>query len=194
MQPEMRDRFRSSAMHNTVVVNGRTQSEPAGPFHWRSRTHARCTAWLTSPQRDYVSGTHDGYTPVTHTREVMSLHGTGWIIVDHLVGDDRVEAAAMWHIHPDWRLAGIQGNAACFHHAEGLTVTMTTSVPLRQVTDGGLDEYAPEYGRIVRGSCLQSVVSAATPVTISAFIVASSVHSDGADMAQGRCPSDSRVP
>ncbi len=54
------------------------------------------------------SGQHDGYAPVRHTREVMALHGTGWIIVDRLTGGDRIEAAAMWHVHPDWSLEGIE--------------------------------------------------------------------------------------
>ena len=27
-------------MHNTVVLNGRAQSEPQGPFHWRARAAA----------------------------------------------------------------------------------------------------------------------------------------------------------
>lgn len=176
MDLERRDRFRSSAMHNTVVVNGGTQSEPAGPFHWRTRTDAAGVSWQTSPHRDYISGRHEGYAPVVHTREVMSLHGTGWIIVDHLTGGDQATAAAMWHVHPDWTLDRLDGNVAAFRHADGLEVTMTASVPLEQVTSG-LNEYAPEYGRIVRAPCLRSVVTGPTPLSLAAFIVASSVHS-----------------
>lgn len=184
MDPGRRDRFRSSAMHNTVVVNGRTQSETAGPFHWRSRTNATCTSWQTSAHRDYVSGRHDGYAPVTHRREVMSLHGTGWIVVDHLTGGDQVDAAAMWHVHPDWTLELIEQNTAYFRHADGLTVTLTTSVPLERAAEGPLTEYSPEYGRIVHGTCLRSRVAGVTPLALAAFVVASTVHPEPSDMAE----------
>lgn len=176
MDPGQRDRFRSSPMHNTVVVDGRSQSEPSGPFHWRSRTDAHCTSWQTSPHRDYVAGRHEGYAPVVHTREVMSLHGTGWIIVDHLTGGEGVTAAAMWHIHPDWTLEQLAGTVATLRHPDGIRVTLTTSVPLEQVTADGLDEYAPEYGRIVRSVCLRSTATGDTPLSLAAFLLASSVH------------------
>lgn len=176
MDPRRRDRFRSSAMHNTVMVNGRTQSEPAGPFHWRTRTDARCTKWQTTPHRDYVSGRHGGYAPIIHTREVLSLHGTGWIIVDHLEGAAQAEAAAMWHIHPAWVLDDLTGDVATFHHSDGLVVTLTSSATLEQVTADGLDEYAPEYGRTVKGICLRSTAAGSTPFAMAAFVVASSVH------------------
>ena len=49
MNPAARDRFRSTAMHNTVALNGRPQSEPDGPFHWRSRADARLLVWQSAP-------------------------------------------------------------------------------------------------------------------------------------------------
>lgn len=178
MDPERRDRFRSTAMHNTVLVDGRNQSETSGPFHWRSRTDATCAAWQSSPGRDYVAGQHDGYAPVRHAREVLAMHGTGWIIVDRITGGTHVEAAAMWHVHPDWVLAEIEHNTARFSHRDGLRVTITSSVPLDRADDPALDEYAPEYGRVIRGTCLRSRVGGATPLTLAAFVVASSVHPD----------------
>ena len=184
MDAERRDRFRSSLMHNTVIVNGRSQSETQGPFHWRTRTDARCTKWLTAAERDYVSGQHDGYAPVRHSREVMALHGTGWAIVDRLTGGDRISAAAMWHVHPDWILEGIEHNVATFRHPRGLSVTLTTSLPLERVTDPALNEYSPEYGRVIPSVCLRSVASGATPLTLAAFIVASTVHPQLGDMAE----------
>jgi len=184
MDPERRDRFRSSAMHNTVVVNGRSQSDASGPFHWRTRTDAVCTKWRTSAELDYTAGEHDGYGPVRHSREVLAVHGTGWIILDRLTGGDRIDAAAMWHVHPDWILEGVRDNIAHFRHPGGLIVTLQTSVQLERVSDPGLSEYAPEYGRVVPGICLRSRAAGATPLSLAAFVMASTVHSESGDMAE----------
>ena len=189
MDPERRNRFRSSAMHNTVVVDGRTQSEPSGPFHWRSRTDAHCTSWQPGADRDYVSGRHDAYAPVGHAREVLALHGTGWVIIDRLDGAPMIDAAALWHIHPAWTLRTLEGNVASFGHEDGVTVTVTSSTPLEQVIEGGLDEFAPEYGRIVKGLCLRARLAGPAPLSIATFIVASSVHPVGTGM-----PADATTP
>ena len=176
MDPARRDRFRSTAMHNTVVVNGRPQSIPAGPFHWKSRTDSECTAWRSAPDRDYIAGRHEAYAPIVHSREVLAVHGTGWAVVDHLSGEGHVQASAMWHIHPAWSLEKVEGNVATLHSASGLCVTLTTSNPVEPVTADGLDEYAPEYGRIEKCLCLQSTVAGPLPRKMAAFIVASTVH------------------
>ena len=34
MNPALRDGFRSTRMHNTVVIDGRDHAEPRGPFRW----------------------------------------------------------------------------------------------------------------------------------------------------------------
>ena len=192
MDPEVRDRFRSSAMHNTVLIDGRSQSEPSGPFQWRSRTDARCTRWESTAERDVAAGEHGAFTPFRHAREVTSIHGQGWIIVDHIDGAGRVSAAALWHFHPDWSLAGLDGNRALLQHVDGTHLTFVASTNLRLVTEGGLDEYAPEYGRIEKSVCLESAHTAAAPFSIAAFIpadgtretalaLASTVHSTGAN-------------
>lgn len=172
MDPEARDRFRSTAMHNTVVVDGRPQSVPAGPFHWQTRTDAVCTGWESGPDRDHVSGRHDAYAPVVHERRITALHGEGWIVVDHLMGSGRAEVAAMWHIHPDWRLEALEGTTALLRHQDGAGAVIHASEPLARVTDRGLDAYAPEYGRIERGICLRCAVADTLPFSLVTVIPA----------------------
>ena len=41
IDPAVRDRMRSSALHNTVTVDERSQSIPRGPFHWSHVANAR---------------------------------------------------------------------------------------------------------------------------------------------------------
>ena len=59
----LRDRMRSTPLHNTLVLDGRSQSEPNGPFHWTHTADARVIRWQTHDAFDYFVGTHDGYLP-----------------------------------------------------------------------------------------------------------------------------------
>ena len=86
MDAELRDRFRSTPMHNTVVLDGRSQSEPLGAFQWITKTTADAPIWRQASESDYVEGTHAAYAPHRHTRGVLAVHGVGWWILDHLLG------------------------------------------------------------------------------------------------------------
>ena len=47
IDPAVRDRFRSTRYHNTVTIDGRSQSVPAGPFHWHSTAQRQALDWRT---------------------------------------------------------------------------------------------------------------------------------------------------
>ena len=172
MDPAMRDRFRSTVMHNTVLVDRRPQSEPRGAFQWTSRTNATCTAWTSRAAMDYAEGQHDGYAGVTHIRRVLALHGLGWIIVDHLVGQGRaIEATAMWHIHPSWTVRRT-GDRRCELSSGNVELAIVSTAPLADV-NGPEAAYAPAYGRIETAPCLAATVTGAVPLTIATFVPAS---------------------
>jgi hypothetical protein len=101
MDATVRDRFRSTAMHNTVVVDGRSQSAPKGPFHWRTRADARVELWRASAAFDYAEASHDGYAPLAHRRAVLALRDGLFLVIDHLLGQGRHDVEAFWHLSPD---------------------------------------------------------------------------------------------
>src|SRR4029079_4297433 len=45
---ELRDRMRSTALHNTLALDGRSQSAPGGPFCWTDVADARVLRWRTN--------------------------------------------------------------------------------------------------------------------------------------------------
>jgi Heparinase II/III-like protein/Heparinase II/III N-terminus len=174
MSPEVRDRFRSAAMHNTVVLDGRPQSEPRGPFHWTSRADARCLVWRSETDFDYVEGIHDGYLPKAHARAILALHGVGWLVADHLLGPEGVSAAAetFWHIHPAWRHVPSE-RGILLEHADGSRRPVVSSGDLRALgldEANGLDSYSPAYGRVEPALCLSARTAAALPHTDITFI------------------------
>lgn len=89
---EQRDRFRSSAVHNTVTIDGRSSSVMAGPFKWTRTAETRVEAWVSEPGFDYFQGSHDGYTdlpvPATHRRSVLFVRSAGiWVVRDDVLSD-----------------------------------------------------------------------------------------------------------
>ncbi len=64
-----RDRFRSSAMHNTLRIDGLDQATPAGPFRWSGRPQARVLEWTSGTGRDVLAASCS-YSGFTHERRV----------------------------------------------------------------------------------------------------------------------------
>ena len=89
--PEWRERFRGTAAHNTVRVDGADQAETDGPFRWRDRPVARLRGFTSSTDSDAACAEHDAYrrlpSPVTHRRTVVFQKPSHWIVVDDLEGD-----------------------------------------------------------------------------------------------------------
>jgi hypothetical protein len=176
MDAEARDRFRSTAIHNTVVFDGQPASRPRGPFHWASTADARCVVWHSEPHFDFVEGVHDGYLPRTHARAIFALHGIGWIVLDHLLGPSEGSTVvdAFWHVHPDWKCT-TRSTGVLFEHRDGIVSAMESTADLRVLTSEeatGLDAYAPVYGRLERSLCLRARVTSALPKTVATFITA----------------------
>jgi hypothetical protein len=84
-----RDHFRGTAAHNTVSVNGRSQSSMLGPFMWGRRACAKPLIWATAPRFDYFEGEHDGFRRsdgVVHRRSVLFGRSGYWLVADRLEG------------------------------------------------------------------------------------------------------------
>ncbi|HEX6972349.1 MAG TPA: alginate lyase family protein, partial [Limnochordia bacterium] len=81
----LRDRLRTAAAHNTLVVEGREQAVPLGPFLWGRRPHVSWEAAQVGAFVDGAVGSHDGYG-VRHRRGVLFVRPCHWMIVDWLEG------------------------------------------------------------------------------------------------------------
>ncbi len=113
-EPRWRSYFRGTAAHNTVRVDEEEQSMSGGPFMWIHHATARCERFLSTPERDYFRGVHDGYhrlrDPVTHRRIIdFDKRGHCFTFNDVLIcrGAHRLEIA--WHL-AEGCVAQAQGN------------------------------------------------------------------------------------
>jgi heparinase II/III-like protein len=77
-----RDRFRGTAAHNTLQVDGRDQAQPNGPFAWTGTPETTVDRWHTGETFDFFAGHHNGYAPVIHHRSVFGLKNKFWLVRD----------------------------------------------------------------------------------------------------------------
>lgn len=200
MDPELRDRFRSTPMHNTAVVDGRAQSVPAGPFHWSSRADAQVDLWrpglrmasvthaeagIRSPAPaetarvsagfDYVEALHDGYLPLVHRRALLQTHDGLWLVADHFLGPGHHRVDTHWHLDPAWTLDLDAGPGTCLAHPEGLWAAIASTARERQEFMGdeqGLGWCAPVYGLVMPSLTLRYSEAGSAPFSLVTAIVA----------------------
>jgi len=122
--PRWRDYFRSTRAHNTVEVDRRDQSEPAGPFMWSNHAESWCDRWEPTADGGCVVGEHAGYTrlsdPVVHRRTV-GLSGCRRTVT----------------IRDEIIAGGPHELAVCLHFAEHCRVTREGPNGYRVRMDGG---------------------------------------------------------
>lgn len=149
-----RDRLRSTAAHNTLELDGRTQSVPAGPFHWLRSAGSRVHKWRTADGFDFFDGSHDGYSPLSHRRRVIVLHGELVLVADFVedpVGNGSDHTAAVhWHLDPRWTPT-LDGKSLRMRSATdcvGMLVPEGAIDVFMGDEATGLGFFSPMYGRI----------------------------------------------
>jgi hypothetical protein len=102
--PPTRNRFRSTASHNTVRVDGEEQNElnPEWLFRVTERANPEHTRFERTGTHVEYQGRHRGYRrlsgPVTHERTFRVLRDSGsLLILDRFTGDGEHELT--WHFH-----------------------------------------------------------------------------------------------
>jgi len=98
--------FRSTAAHNTVVVDDRDQSEYGGSFLWLQHANATLETFYASGDDQTLSAHHDGYRrladPVRHRRVWRYASGIAHLsITDELSCAAEHSVAIYWHFAPE---------------------------------------------------------------------------------------------
>ncbi|HBG25464.1 MAG: hypothetical protein A2Y10_09845 [Planctomycetes bacterium GWF2_41_51] len=93
--------FKGTAAHNTVVVDGKDQSQLADGWKFKTMAVPTKRVWCTTDNFDYFDGSHNGYErlnePVTHRRRVLAVKGQYWVLVDDLVGEGKHKLELYYH-------------------------------------------------------------------------------------------------
>lgn len=91
--PDSRMLFRSTPMHNTVVVDGQSQNILKREVLWDFERNAipKTVLWFDDEQKSIFEGEHSGYqrlkNPITHQRRIdYDKNNRDWLILDKLEG------------------------------------------------------------------------------------------------------------
>ena len=110
-----RNYFRSTAAHNTCVVDGQDQSCMTGPFIWGFRAESVFEEMSTSLEVDVVAGYHNGYErledPVTHRRRFVYRKQDSVIEFDDEFKCEQEHTVDIYfHFHPDCTVRHLEGS------------------------------------------------------------------------------------
>jgi hypothetical protein len=172
---DWRDRFRSTAAHNTVTVDSQPQSEPGGPFRWVTRADATLDGWVSTQRWCLVQGRHRGYErfsdPVTHRRALLHLRDRCWLVWDAFDARGHHRYESRFHL-----AAGLE---AIRRPTGEVQVADDRGTPLaRFLTIGGGQQWrveddwiSPAYGAREASKTLVLVFSASGPCERSVLIL-----------------------
>src|SRR5207245_9201095 len=103
--PASREYFRSTAAHSAVVLDGKSQASPLGPFRWAKRPGARLLDWRSTRELEFADADHRAYVELpgggaVHRRRVVFVKGSYWIVVDDLEGDGEHQVDLQFQFAP----------------------------------------------------------------------------------------------
>lgn len=151
-----RDRFRHSAAHNTLTVDGQSASIPNGPFAWTVRTDGRIEHWFSGSLVDRFVGSHAGFErlcpPATHRRTVIFVRHEYWIIVDTLLTSGAHEVTSHFHWVPASRIQAISATSAWIDAPcrDGRSRSYFAAFGDARSIEWGEEWHSPSYGHRIR--------------------------------------------
>jgi len=123
---------RSTAAHNTIEIDGLSQSEMTAQFNWGQRAAGRLLHHDLSGERQSCSASHDGYLgtlDVTHERQV-ELDGSSLVKIDDRItgqGDHTLKLSYHFSAQVDVEL--LQDDEFAIRIGEELIATMALDCP-----------------------------------------------------------------
>ncbi|HNU06488.1 MAG TPA: alginate lyase family protein [Pyrinomonadaceae bacterium] len=102
---ELRDYFRTTTAHNTLMIDDRSQSEPGGKFSWKTRAETEPITWIAEERFNFFEGAHNGYQrledPATHRRSILYLKNDYAIMRDYVDTLGTHEYALNFHFNKE---------------------------------------------------------------------------------------------
>lgn len=106
---EMRNFFRTTIAHNTLMIDEKSQSEPGGIFSWQTKANAQAHSWICEERFNFFEGSQDGYTrlpdPAHHLRSILFLKNDYWFMRDYVETHGEHQYALNFHFNKETKPA-----------------------------------------------------------------------------------------
>lgn len=143
---EWRDYFRSTAAHNTIVVQGENQSVIGGPFMWLKQANCKLVKIRESQNAEvlFVAGSHNGYQrlspPVIHSRAVNWFETEKkFTIRDELFVNGEIFIEELFHLAPGVEIE-LKNNNIVLLQKEKIFVTIKLAEILQVEVAKGVEQ------------------------------------------------------
>jgi hypothetical protein len=183
--------FRGTDAHNTLQVDGQSQSAPLGPFSWDRLTKTVVQTWVQGQHFDLFAGSHDGYAPTVHRRWVFYRKPDFWLVRDLVEGAGKHRCDIHWHFAPG-TVQG-KGTSRVFVPAagsSGLAVITPASGWEVKLSEG---KWSPAYGQGEPAPVLQFSRDAVLPVETATVLVPTQTGKARGEVAEIGKPDESEA-
>jgi heparinase II/III-like protein len=164
---DLRNHFRSTAAHNTLCVDGRSQATPAGPFSWKALANVQRTLWVAEQSFDLFEGIQSGYCripqPVTHRRLVFCRKSQFWLVYDVVEGRGTHELEVFWHFAPDVIVEANWPGGLALRNSKGQRLALLYEKGAGINFQTGTGWYSGAYGRNERSLFFRESCSTMLP-------------------------------
>ena len=175
---DLRRYVRSTAAHNTVMVDDVEQSEVWASHRVGRRAHPLGARLRVDPDAVVFTGAHDGYgwRGVVHHRHVAAL-GEAWLFADELVGRGRHQFQSFLHLHPAFTAERVDQGEWLIRSADSrFRVIALGDV----VSEAAVGWYCPDWGQALRAPVLRFQGEGVVPLAFGYVLVPAEL---GAKMA-----------
>ena len=174
---EMRDYCRSTKAHNTVMVDGKEQSEIWKSFRVARRAHPFDVEFVKNNCSVFFSGRHDGYRrlgdQIVHSRWIALIDEAFWLILDEISGRGEHLVESFIHPHPEALVSLAERDVVKIaKDSEQLTVVSFSGAKL----DRGQHWYCPEFGRRYSNTILTLTARAELPLRLGYLLIPGAVQ------------------
>lgn len=169
--PVLRNLFRSTAYHNTLVVDGREQNEisQADLFLLRSASISKTISWVSDAQEDAWVGemlmTAGDGSECRHVRKIqLNKSARRWILVDEVQGGGTHSLDWFFHLHPEV-VVQLHESGILLSTVRGHALVMTMQGLSHHDITMENSWYSPHYGARVPASRIHFTRLASLPFT-----------------------------